>query len=293
MAKCAVCREDIEREAACPRCGSDNSNVGDLTLGYFGSIWAILSFLLIAVPLFLLLPGVFAWVDGILQPLVSLRVAGPIVLILTMGIAFFMFSTRDELREVALIRSFKGKLGNPLPIWALISFLFAIGLAFLLGFAITNKQMLVEAPGVPTTQLQGRLVYGGTLHFLFQMLLTGAFVLLFALFSVSAGVMAVYEYIQFVEARLPAPIFMNEQLLLYVVLKVVREELDPDVEFRMAGMKRLEDAGISLFLHHLGEPNTAGTFLAPRGWRVEADRWGHVRKMFEQSLSPTEVGKPA
>ena len=71
MANCAVCREDIERGSVCQRCGSDNKDVQDLTLGYFGSIWAILSFLLIFVPLFMMLPGVFSWANEILQPVVS------------------------------------------------------------------------------------------------------------------------------------------------------------------------------------------------------------------------------
>ena len=162
MANCAVCREDIERGTTCPRCGSDNSNVQDLTLGYFGSIWAILSFLLIFAPLFMLLPGVFSWANEILQPVVSLRVAGPIALLITLIVAFFMFSMREELHEGALTSPFKEKPNRSLPIWALVFFLLAVLLAFLLGFAITTKHLLVGAPGDWNARLQGKLVFGGT-----------------------------------------------------------------------------------------------------------------------------------
>ena len=58
-------------------------------------------------------------------------------------------------------------------------------------------------------------------------------------------------------------------------------------------MERLGDAGISLSLQYRGGLDPAETFPMPESWRVEADRWGHVRKMFEQRLSPSEVGEPA
>ena len=293
MANCAVCREDIERGAMCPRCGSDNSNVQDLTLGYFGSIWAILSFILIFAPLFMLLPGVFSWANEILQPVVSLRVAGPIALLITLIVAFFMFSMREELHEGALTSPFKEKPGRSLPIWALTFFLLAVLLAFLLGFAITTKHLLIGAPGDWSAQLQGKLVYGGTLHLLLQLLMTGCFVLLLAFFSLSAGLMAVYEYGQFVDERLPDPIYLNEQLLLKVVLEMVRNKLGPDVEVQMTEMNRLPNAGVSMTLHHKGELNIDDTkLLEQKSWKVEADRWGRVQKVVETSPRSIQVKDP-
>ena len=290
MANCAVCREDIVVGSVCPRCGNDNRDVKDLTLGYFGSIWAILSFLLIVVPLFMLLPGVFSWADDILQPVVSLRVAGPITLLITLIVAFFMFSMREELHEGALISPFKEKPGRSLPIWALTFFLLAVAIAFLLGFAITTKHMLIGAPGEWNARLQGKLVYGGTMHLLLKLLMTGCFVLLFAFFSLSAGLMAVYEYGQFVDERLPDPIYLNEQLLLDVVLDMVRKELGKSVEVQMTEMSRLPDAGVAITLHHKGDLNIGDTkLLEQKGWKVEADRWGRVYKMVETSPRSIEV----
>ena len=290
MANCAVCREDIARGSVCPRCGSDNSDVQDLTLGYFGSIWAILSFILIFAPLFFLLPGVFSWANEILQPVVSLRVGGPISLLITLIVAFFMFSMREDLHEGALTNRFKEKPGRSLPIWALIFFLLAVALAFLLGFAITTKHLLIGAPGEWNARLQGKLVYGSTLHLLLQLAMTGCFVFLFAFFSLSAGLMAVYEYGQFVDERLPDPIYLNEQLLLEVVLKVVREELGPGVKVQVTEMSRLPDAGVSVTLHHEGELRIGDTkLLEQKGWKVGADRWGRVSKMVETSPRSIQV----
>ena len=65
MANCAVCKEDIQSRAVCPRCGVQDKGPYDFTFGYFASIWAILSFLLILAPLFMLLPKVLSWMESI------------------------------------------------------------------------------------------------------------------------------------------------------------------------------------------------------------------------------------
>ncbi len=121
--------------------------------------------------------------------------------------------------------------------------------------------------------------------------MTGCLVLLFGFFSLSAGLMAVYEYGQFVDERLPDPIFMNEQLLLEVVLKVVREELGPDVNVQITEMQRLHNAGVSLSLHHAGDLDIKGDYalLEQKGWAVEADRWGRVSKMTEAGARSIQV----
>jgi hypothetical protein len=207
-----------------------------------------------------------------------------------------MFSMREELHEDALIRPFKEKPGRPLPIWALSFFLLAVALTFLLGFAITTKHLTVGAPGDLSADLQGQLVYGGTGHLFLKLAMTGCLVFLFALFSVSTGLMAVYEYGQFVDERLPAPIYLNGELLLDVVLDVVRKELGPDVSVQITDMKRLPDAGVSVALRHEGKLRIADPksekkirLLERKGWEVEAGRWGRVRKMTEKSSSFIQV----
>ena len=113
MASCVVCREDIKRGTQCPRCGSDNRGMTDLTLGYFLSIWAILSFLLIFVPVFMLLPKILSTLHNILWPIASVRVAAPIALLITLIIAFFMFTMRDDLHDYSQSITFKEKKGIP------------------------------------------------------------------------------------------------------------------------------------------------------------------------------------
>ena len=144
--------------------------------------------------------------------------------------------------------------------------------------------------------LQGKLVFGSTLHLLIQLAMTGCFVLLLAFFSLSAGLMAVYEYGQFVDERLPAPIYLNEKLLLKVVLERVRGELGPDVQVQVTEMSRTQDAGVTLTLHSEGvlrasdpKDKTKTMLLEQKSWEVEADRWGHVRKMVEASPRSIQV----
>ena len=111
--------------------------------------------------------------------------------------------------------------------------------------------------------------------------------------------MAVYEYGQFVDERLPDPIYLNEQLLLEVVLNVVREKLGPDVTVQITEMSRLPNAGVSVTLHHEGElraadpkAKTKTNLLEQKGWKVEADRWGRVQKMVETSPRSIQVKDP-
>ena len=295
MANCAVCRQDLSSEQVCSRCGSDNSNVPDVTLGYFTSIWAILSFLLIFIPLFMLLPGVFSWIDKILQPIASLRVAGPIALLLCLVIAFYVFSMRDDLHTYGRTLRFKEKPGRPLTLWALTFFIVAVVLVFFLGFTITSKDLIVGPEGYGPTQVEGLLVYGSTAHITFKLLMTGCLIMVFACFALASGLMAAFEYGVYVDERCPDPIYLNEKLLFDVVLRSVHEHLGPDVRIHVTNMKRLPDAGISLSLHHEGELTVRDKvrLLEEKGWLVEASLWGRLIKMTEQSPRSIQVKEQA
>ena len=283
MASCAVCREDIRSETECPRCGSDNSNLPDVTLGYFASIWAILSFLLIFVPLFILLPGVFSWVDKVLQPIASLRVSAPIALLLSLVFSFYMFSVRDALHHYTLTLGVKEKPGWPLYLWALILFIVGVLAVFFLGFAIIFKDLIVGTEGYDQTQVQGLLVYGSTAHIAFMLVMTGCLALVFACFALAAGLMAVFDYGTYVDERYPAPIYLNERLLLDVVLSGVRNRLGGDAKFQITEMRRLPDAGLLMVFFCERELTTRdGVGLSQRRkWSVKADLWGRLRELVE------------
>ena len=286
MANCAVCKEDIQPRSVCPRCGSDNQGVRDVTFGYFTSIWAILSFLLILGPLFMLLPKVLSWVDGVFQPIASVRVAAPIALLLTLVIAFFLFSMRDDLHETHQSRTFREKQGTPLPIRALQFFIAAVILTFLLGFAVTSKDLLIGTG-------RGQIAPGSTGHLLFGFVMTGILVMVFSFFALASRFMAVYEFGLYAEERTPDPIYLNEQLMLKVVLQSVKTQLDDHVELALSQMRRTPDAGVSLQLHQEGELRTVGDekLLEEKGWLVEADKWARLRKMVEHGERTIQIPK--
>jgi hypothetical protein len=254
-----------------------------VTLGYFASIWAILSLLLIFAPLFTLLPGVFSWVDKILQPIASLRVAVPIALLLSLVFAFFMFTVRDTVHHFMRTRCFKEKPGQPLTFWALTLFLVGVLAMFFLGFAVIFKDLIVGAQVYDQVQAAGLLVYGSTAHIAFMLVMTGCLALVFACFAPAAGLMAIFEYGTYVDERYPAPIYLRERLLLDVVLRAVGDQLGPDARVQIVEMRRLPNAGLLMVLYRERELTTRdGVGLSQRRkWSVEADLWGRLRKLIE------------
>jgi hypothetical protein len=254
-----------------------------VTLGYFASIWAILSFLLIFVPLFMLLPGVFSWVDKVLLPIASLRVAAPIALLLSLVFAFYMFSVRDDLHHYARTLGVKEKPGWPLSLWALILFILGVVAMFLLGFAIIFKDLIVGAGSYDQTQTMGLLVYGSIAHTAFILMMTGCLIGVFACFALAAGLMAVSEYGTYVDERYPAPIYLNERLLLDVVLSAVGDRLGSDARVRITEMRRLPDVGLLVVFYRESELSTRDgvELLQRRKWSVNADLWGRLRELVE------------
>jgi rubredoxin len=296
--KCAVCREDIKSDKECPRCGFDNSGVEDVEWWrYFASFWAALSFLLVFATLLLLLPGIRGRADEAVQPVASIRVGGPIILLITLISAYYVYTLRDRLHEYELLRSVQKRPGRPLEIWALILFSGAVFFTFFLAFSIVSKDSIVGS-GLYT---EGRLVEGSTAHLSFKLVMTGVLILIFALFVVAAGLMATYEYGLYVDAHRPDPIFLDEKRLSDVILGAMRDELESDgewsapngerpenagaVRLQVADRQRLEDGGLALTIRHEGELTTrhGNQVLERKEWHVEADRWGRVRKRDEQN----------
>ena len=73
---------------------------------YLTSVWGIMSFGLIGVPLVMLVA--LDVVDQVLEPVVSAMVAAPIALVCTVVIAFYGISLRDELYRYTRTLSFRG-----------------------------------------------------------------------------------------------------------------------------------------------------------------------------------------
>jgi hypothetical protein len=215
---------------------------------------------------------------------------------------------RDDLHEKNQARTFREKKGTPLPITALIFFIVAVLLTFVLGFAVTSKELLIGNKG------------GGVGHLFLKFAMTGCLILVFAFFSLASGLMAVYEFGIYAEERTPDPIYLNEQLMLRVVLNAVKQQIgngetgipiddlgrpmdaqakaNGEVELFMREMARTPEAGMTLQLYQRGKLRVVGkdkkeeTLLEEKGWLVEADLWARVRKVVEHGERTTKLPKP-
>jgi hypothetical protein len=292
MTNCSVCREDIKPGEKCPRCGYDNGQIKEinsLVVYFLGSVWGFLSLGLILLPFFALLA--FNWVDSILQPIASIMVSGPISLLVTAIIAFYMYSLRNPIHHYSLTRGFKKTPGRSVALWGLIFFVIAILLVFFLAFALVDKGSLIGPQGYGETQLEGLLVYGSTWHMLLKLAMTGVVLFTFVFLALSAGMMAAYVYGHYLESHLPNPLYMNEALLIKVVLDTVKQQMSGGAPVSMTGMDRLEDAGISLELVRDEELTTQGGDIVQKGktWAVKADCWGRVSSIEEKGLRLIKV----
>lgn len=293
MSNCRVCQEDINPKQKCPRCGYDNGQVGEFSslLAYFGNVWGILSIGLILLPLFSLM--LFNWVNRILQPIASITVAGPISLLVTAIIAFYMYSLRNSFHHYSLTRGFQKKPGKSVALWALIFFVIAMLLVFILAFAIVDKDALVAPRGYGEGQTEGLLVYGSTGHMFLKLVMTGVVLFTFIFLALAAGMMACYVYGHYIEHLLPNPIFLNEALLIKVVLNTVKLQMSggAPVNINMTGMERLEGAGISLNLDSDEKLTTQGGDVVQKSktWLVKANCWGRVNHIEEKGLRLTKV----
>jgi hypothetical protein len=255
-----------------------------LTFGYFASFWAVLSFLLILGPLFSFLPSVRSWLQGVFSSVASVRVSMPISLLMTTVAAFYLFTLRDDLHQYSLSLTFQPKQRTPLPLVALRFFVIAVVLVFVLGFAVTSKDLLL-GPG------RAQVRPGSPLHLIFMFAMTGCLVLIFTFFALAAGLMAVYEFGIYAEARMPDPIYLSERLMLNVVMDAVQSQIGDDVKLYVTEMRRTTAAGMTLQLHQKGKLTTAEgqTLLEEKGWLVEADLWARLRSVVERGTRIVRV----
>jgi hypothetical protein len=271
----------------------------------------------------MILPGVYTRINDVLQPVASARLGAPIALLISFVVAFYMYSLRDVLHQYTLTQPFKEKPGPSLIRVALMFFVAAVVLGFVLGFALTTKDSLVSAQGDAGAGSDGIFVQGTTAYLLFKLAMTGCLIFVLVFLALSAGIMAAYEYGGYVAARRPDPIFLKEELLLRVVLGAVREHLEiddvgstvdnaressvaqrgtgPDERLSISQMKRRGNAGLALTLQNEGDLAERGDLVVreDRTWYVEADRWGQLTsveekgfrlaQLVEESLPPVDA----
>ena len=241
-------------------------------------IWKVLSFALILCPLIMLL--LYSISDEILQPIASVRVGGPIAVLCTFVIAFYLSSLRDDLHAREQMRRFKEKPGQPLAVWALLFFVAAILLAFWLAFGLAAKDA-IAGPG-------GLLEPGSLAQLLFKLVMTGCLIFVFVFLSLSAGLMDVYMYGKHAKTK----VYLEMDELRTMALESVRTELDLGQDpLTIADMKRLENGGVSLTLRRTGKLVQQGDvrFIEDKTWTVEADRKGHLVKIKEEQAHVSQV----
>jgi hypothetical protein len=239
------------------------------------------------------MPGLYGWVNEMLQPIASARVGAPIALLNTAVIAFYIYSMRNALHHYERTRRFREKPRQSIAFWALAFFVVVILLAFILSFGLATKDALVGPAGGVAREGSGTFAYGGFGHILLKLMMTGCLILIFVFLALAAGSMAAYLYGQYIDEHRPDPIFLNERLLVKVVLPSVREQLGVETDPVVSGMHRLQNGGIGLDLHHRGELVTKGSIIVreDQTWSVEADCWGRVRKVEAKGLRLVEGPK--
>lgn len=127
---------------------------------------------------------------------------------------------------------------------------------------------------------------------------------MYALFTLACTLLAIQDFIDRLDQRVPPPLFVHTHRLLHVVVETAiknltvlngahaRGEADANRRYETLKVKRnLETGGIHVFLreYKLAErPDKTGNDLtwlwSEYLWYIEADRWGHI-----QLLQPTNI----
>jgi hypothetical protein len=255
---------------------------------YFITPWGIFSVALILIVIAMLL--FFDVVNPALQPLVSLRVGGPMALICSLVIAFYIYALRDEAYRYTHTIAFTARRRQPLPVLALEAFVLALAIMFILAFGLTAKEQVVSPPGIERT---GSLAYGGMPHMALKLFMTGCLILIFVFWTASAGLMAAYEYGKSIDDGSPqAPLYTDEARLKARVLGSACAELGfRESEVTVSQMRRTADGGVLMTLHHTGELVDQGDtqFREIKTWEVEANYTGELIRVEQKETRQSKA----
>lgn len=249
---------------------------------YLSSAWGFLSFGLVLIPVIMMV--LYEPFDESLQPIASLRVGGPISLLCTFVIAFYMLSLRYEIHRYTHTASFAKKARPSIPIAALALFVGAIALAFILGFALAAKDDLVSPAGG-----QGTVAANSPAHMVLKLLFTGCLVGMLICLSLSAGLMAAYTFGKSVPTTGPgAPLYADEAALKDKVIAAVSEELQTQEEPTVSDLERLPGGGISISLRYRGgvAENGEDEYREEKTVVAQADHMGRLTQVKEKGTRP-------
>jgi len=326
MPACIVCKADYTPGQPCPRCRSDNSaweewKREEEALGPGG---ALLRFLEPHFGLPLMIAG-WALAFGLLGMLWPWGGVKPYVLILAIALTFagcvltvpLVHEERFALREQELLRTVRRgwKRGLGVEIRAILVPTVALGLAMLLTLALAQSEMVwelmewlvleeVTAPGAGAPPPQEEPGLKERVERVFPLMCLSGYATL-AAFAYSSSLMLGQAYAARLNARLPQPIFLREELLVEVVRreasrtvcrsntptliggKETSDGTEPGARnWTWDEMERTDDGGIRLkAIVRAGskaEESLIGEWTegpVDITYEIEADAWSRVKKV--------------
>jgi hypothetical protein len=222
MPTCIVCKgEYYTTYMQCSKCGENNENWetertrsgASRTLRFFGGVWGLLALSS------LVLPAVSIVLYDYIQLVASVRIGVPLAIILCFVIFLFTYALRFSAREYELLGQVR-KGGQPtMALMALVAFTTALVMALAVAFVLEAHL------GFPLTYTGG----------LTRALMTICFSLTFVNVTLSAMLMSIRSFSKRLNELVPQPIFLRDDLLVDVIIKVAQKQL--------GGRRRRESIG--------------------------------------------------
>lgn len=313
MTTCIVCKEYLDSETVCPRCGSDNSTWkkrqekpvekgGVLGLLSFTASHLHFPFIVILLSFFEGLVGAFMlWQNIKPGVLVLVLLMTPIGCLLALQT---IYALRREIHQQELLRQVRSGRAKRLGVeWVLLLILaVSLGIVMFLMLALIEVDLLRELIGWMVLSHMPEI--GPSIPERFQAMLPvtslAAYLILSIAFTTISALVLALEYSDKLNMAVPRPIFLQEALL----VKIVQEEAekvvcrstvnpsDPDSngeqearQWKWDEMERMPNGGVRLKAVVEKEDGGKG----PAGWEedityvVESDPWGRITKVVRQS----------
>jgi hypothetical protein len=254
MPTCIVCKGEYSKtDARCSKCGVDNRNweterarsgVSKALLFFLESVWGWLALSSLG------LPAVSIVLYDYIQLVASVRIGVPLAIILCFVIFLFTYALRFSAREYELLGPVRKGWQPTLALMALLAFNTALVMGVAVAFVL--EAHLSE---FPPTYTQG----------LTRALMTIFFSLTFVSVTLSAMLMSIRSFAKGLNELVPQPIFLRDDLLVDVVIKVAQKQLGGKTTLSLVEMSRTDGGGVKALVKDE---------VQEKQWELEADQWG-------------------
>jgi hypothetical protein len=125
-----------------------------------------------------------------------------------------------------------------------------------------------------------------------QLIFGAAYAPIYVLFTISLTLVAIQDYLNRLDQRVPPPIYVHTERLLHVAVKTALQSLgtldsgqphklasdDPNQNYQVLEATRIpKNGGIRVLLRE--QQHGADAQRVAKIWRIEADRWGRVQSV--------------